>query len=255
MNTIAIIPARGGSKGIPQKNIKLLKGFPLVAYSIASAKLSKKIERVLVSTDSEEIAEIAVHFGAEVPFLRPAEYASDNSIDRDVVVHAMEWFSDNEKEMPEHWVYLRPTTPLRDPHLIDKAILQITNTPSSTSLRSGHKAPESPFKWFEKDSNGFFLPLYPENSNLAPSKTILEYSNLPRQLFEPVYVPNGYVDIIKASFALNSQQFFGKKMIGFETQECQEVDTLDELKYIEFQLENSGSTLLDFLQKSFQAIY
>ena len=86
---LAIIPARGGSKGVPKKNIQPLKGFPLVAYSIASAIISKKIDRVLVSTDSEEIAEIAVNYGAEVPFLRPAEYATDNAIDRDVVVHAM----------------------------------------------------------------------------------------------------------------------------------------------------------------------
>ena len=249
MNTIAIIPARGGSKGVPQKNIQLLNGYPLIAYSIASAVLSNEIERVLVSTDSEEIAEIAVHFGAEVPFLRPAEYASDTAIDRDVVVHAIEWFRDNEKDTtPEYWIYLRPTTPLREPEVIDKAVLKIKNTASSTSLRSGHEAPESPFKWFEKDSNGFFLPLYPEKSSLAPPKTILEYSNLPRQSFAPIYIPNGYVDIIKASFALNSSQFFGEKMIGFETPICHEIDTLDELKYIEFQIQNSGSPLLDHLR-------
>ena len=105
MDTIAIIPARGGSKGIPNKNIQLLNGYPLIAYSISSAILSKKIERVLVSTDSEEIAEIAVHYGAEVPFLRPAEYASDTAIDRDVVIHAMEWIRNNEKDVPEYCIY------------------------------------------------------------------------------------------------------------------------------------------------------
>ena len=88
-NIIAIIPARSGSKSITDKNIKLLSGHPLIAYSIIAAKLSKKIERVIVSTDSEEYGDIAKKYGAEVPFIRPDKYSKDNSTDRDFFIHAL----------------------------------------------------------------------------------------------------------------------------------------------------------------------
>ena len=110
--TYAIIPARGGSKGVPRKNIKLLKGFPLIAYSIVAAKMSKMTDRVIVSTDSQEISDIAQKYDAEVPFLRPAEYAHDRSPDIDFVRHAIDWFAKNESNQPELFVHLRPTTPL-----------------------------------------------------------------------------------------------------------------------------------------------
>ena len=94
-NIIAIIPARSGSKSIKDKNIKLLSGHPLIAYSIIAAKLSKKIERVIVSTDSEEYGDIAKKYGAEVPFIRPDKYSKDNSTDRYFFIHAIYWFKQN----------------------------------------------------------------------------------------------------------------------------------------------------------------
>ena len=125
-NTIAIIPARLGSKSILDKNIKLLSGHPLMAYSIATAKLSKKIKRVIVSTNSKEYADIAKQYGAEVPFIRPDEYSTDSASDRDFLVHAMNWLDENEGSVPEYWVHLRPTTPLRrDVEVIDVAIDEI----------------------------------------------------------------------------------------------------------------------------------
>ena len=121
-NIIAIIPARSGSKSITDKNIKLLSGHPLIAYSIAAAKLSKKIERVIVSTDSKEYADIAKQYGAETPFIRPDEYSTDVSKDKDFLVHAMNWFKESESCSPEYWVHLRPTTPLRTVKVVDNAI-------------------------------------------------------------------------------------------------------------------------------------
>ena len=97
MTAIAYIPVRGGSKRVPKKNIRPLGGYPLIAYTIAVAKLSKHIERILVSTDSEEIAEIALQYGAEVPFIRPSEFAQDHSPDRGHTLHAMNWFKENEE--------------------------------------------------------------------------------------------------------------------------------------------------------------
>jgi len=241
LKTIAYIPVRGGSKGVPKKNIHPLGGFPLIAFSIAVAKLSKNIERVIVSTDSNEIAEVAVLYGAEVPFIRPAEYAQDLSPDRGHFLHAMNWFKENEGEVPEYWVHLRATTPLRDPHVLDEAIQKILKDSESTSLRSGHPAPESPCKWFKRDNRGYFIGNCPEDKRP-------EYYNLPRQLFPPVYIPDGYVDIMKASYVLNSDNLNGSKMIGFSSPHCYEVDTLEELEMIEFQLKKKGSPLLDYLK-------
>ena len=251
INSIAFIPARAGSKGIPKKNIRLLKGYPLIAYSIIAAKLSKKIERVILSTDSEEIAEIGRYYGAEVPFIRPKKYAGDLSTDIDVVKHAMRWFSEHERFVAEFWVYLRPTTPLRDPKIIDEAINKFMKSPSGTSLRSGYPAPESPFKWFDLDDKGYFTPIRPENSELAPSRDIPENYSLPRQLYKTVYIGDAYVEVLKSSYALNSELLFGDEVLGFICPPTTEIDTIEEFEYIEFIIDKKGSLLLDYLRKNY----
>ena len=118
---IGIIPARSGSKGLPDKNIRLLGGQPLLAYSIAVAKLAGS-KRVLVSTDSEEYAEIAGVYGAEVPFIRPKELSDDKSTDYEFMHHAMTWITQKEEKLVEYWVHLRPTTPLRTPNILREAM-------------------------------------------------------------------------------------------------------------------------------------
>jgi len=236
-NIIAIIPARLGSKSIPDKNIKLLSGHPLIAYSIAAAVLSKKIDRVIVSTNSQEYADIAKQYGAEVPFIRPDEYSTDTATDKDFLSHAMAWFNENEKYTPEYWVHLRPTTPLRNIKVIDSAITEIVQDKKSTSLRSGHKAPESPLKWFVKDKKYF--------RGLVGG----EDYNLPKEVFEQVYIPDGYVDIVKASFVLSGKEVHGDMMIGFESPVCTEVDSIEEFDYIQYQMDKSGSELLNYLNR------
>ena len=236
-NIIAIIPARSGSKSIKDKNIKLLSGHPLIAYSIIAAKLSKKIERVIVSTDSEEYGDIAKKYGAEEPFIRPDTYSKDNSTDRDFFIHAIDWFKEYENTIPEYWVHLRPTTPLRVPEKIDEAIDVILNDDTATSLRSGHKAPESPLKWFVKEDK-YFKGLI-ENE---------EY-NLPKESFEDIYIPDGYVDIVKTSYLLNNEKTHGENIISFESPVCTEIDSIEEFNYIEYQIQNSENSLLDTLHK------
>lgn len=245
MDTIAYIPVRGGSKGVPKKNIRPLGGYPLIAYTIAVAKLSKHITRIIVSTDSEEIAEIALRFRADVPFIRPSEFAQDMSPDRGHFLHTMNWMKEHEQHVPEYWVHLRATTPLRDPKIIDQAIKELHSRADATSLRSGHLAPESPCKWFRKDEDGFFIGNCPDDKRP-------EYYNLPRQLFPPVYIPDGYVDIMKASYVLNSDNLNGSKMIGFSSPHCFEVDTIEELEMLEFQIDKKGSVLRDYLTNNFQ---
>jgi CMP-N,N'-diacetyllegionaminic acid synthase len=234
-NIIAIIPARSGSKSLIDKNIKKLSGHPLLAYSIAAAKISNKIDRVIVSTNSKEYSEIAKQYGAEVPFIRPTELAEDLSSDRGFLLHAMNWLKDNENQLPEYWVHLRPTTPLREVKIIDKAIETIINDNNSTSLRSGHKAPESPLKWFFKN-DGYFHGLDSD-----------EAYNLPKEEFDQVYIPDGFIDIVKASFVMNHKAIHGNKIIGFESPVCYEVDSFEEFEYIQYQLEKNGSDLLDYL--------
>jgi len=242
--TIAIIPARGGSKGVPKKNIRLLAGYPLIAYSITVAKLSKEIGRVVVSTDSEEIAEISRLYGAEVPFLRPSLFAGDKSRDIEFVTHAIDWFKKNEKNIPDYLVHLRPTTPFRDPDIIDQAIRQIKQNKEATSLRSGHAASESPFKWFLKNKDGYFTGIRPQDSN--------DDLNKPRQSFPDVYIPDGYVDVLKSEFVVKTGTMHGSKMIGFVSPVCKEVDTPEDFEYLEFEARKTAGPLIEYLAKNYR---
>lgn len=244
MSIVAIIPARGGSKGVPQKNIRFLQGFPLIAYSIIAAKLSRKIDRVIVSTDSENIADIAKAFGAEVPFLRPSQFATDKSPDNEFVLHALDWFQTNEGNTPRLLVHLRPTTPLRDPILIDEAIEALLKQEGATSLRSGHVSSESPYKWFLRNKEGYF------DRTLGGYST--ETANLPRQEFPTVYIPNGYVDILKTKFVLSTGMLHGDKIIGYESPFCCEVDSLSDFEFLEFAINKNGSIILNYLEKNHQ---
>lgn len=241
---MAIIPARGGSKGVPQKNIRPLAGYPLIAYSIAAAKLSRRVDGVVVSTDSPEIDAIGRHYGAETPFLRPAAFARDDSQDLEFVLHALDWFQKHISAVPEYLVHLRPTTPLRDPVLIDAAIDRILGRADATSLRSGHEAPETPFKWFFLNQDGCF-------EGINPRDPLPEYYNLPRQAFPPVYIPNGYVDIIKSAAVLASGSLHGSRMLGFATPPVTEIDTAGDLQFLEYEIEKRGHQLWDYLRSRF----
>ncbi len=240
---VALIPARIGSKGVPKKNIRLLKGYPLIAYSIIAARLSGEIDRVIVSTDAKEIAAIAEEYGAEVPFLRPAELARDHDGDIGFVSHAIEWLWENEHQIPEYLVHIRPTTPLREVGIIDDAIQIMKNHPDATSLRSGHLAPESPFKWFVLNELGYFESLSSDISN--------DTANSGRQDFEDVYIPDGYVDVLKSDFVIKSGILHGDHMLGYQSPMCVEVDTEDEFMLLEYQIEKSGSRIYDYLRKHY----
>jgi len=240
---IAIIPARSGSKGVPDKNIRLLGNHPLIAYSIAAAKLSG-IERVLVSTDSKKYAEIAEKYGAEVPFLRPTELAADQSTDLEFMQHAMDWFRDTHSFVPEFWVHLRPTTPLRNPKKIVEALKYIEANSELDSLRSAHAAEHSPFKWFLKDKQGLFKGI---KKYLTP-----ELINKPRQDFPKVYIPNGYVDVIKYSRVKKYKSLHGSKMYIFETEEINEIDKESDFDYMSYILQKNihHLALSEFLNES-----
>jgi len=241
----AIIPARSGSKGVPKKNIELLGGYPLIAFSIVAAKLCSEIERVIVSTDSSEIAEIAGYYGAEVPFLRPPELAQDTSMDIDFIQHALGWLESHEGGQPDFLVQLRPTTPLRDPGLINTAIRSMSSHDAATSLRSVHGLPEPPQKMMGI-RDGFLVGLFPDD--MRP-----EYYNLPRQAFPPAYHPNGYVDIVKTSLVRGGNSLHGPRILAFITPVAVEVDRPEDFEYLRYLIEKWGHLLHKHLKANFPA--
>lgn len=244
VDVVAIIQARGGSKGVPKKNIRLLGGFPLIAYSIAACRLADEIERTIVSTDSEDIAEISRQFGAEIPFLRPDEYARDNSMDIEVFKHAVQWFKHNEKFIPEYMVQIRPTTPLRDPELINKAVRKIKSTAESTGLVSVHEIRESPCKMFGIEDD-FLI-------GLCPNDPRPEYYNLPRQAFPSVYFGNGYVDIVKSQTLIKYNSCYGRRMLGFIAPDTGEVDREEDFEKLEFNLSRNRYAIYEYLCKNYK---
>ena len=226
IDIVAIIPARSGSKGVPDKNIKLLAGKPLIAYSIASAQLTDNIQRVIVSTDSERYAEIASEYGAETPFLRPAELSVDSSTDYDVLKHTLDWLQVNEGFQPEYLVYLRPVTPLRDITIIKSAIERIKMDNDATALRSIHEMHETAYKTLEIE--GGYLKC------ICSDSFDIDAANLPRQKYEKTYKANGYVDIIRSSFVIENEKVFGNRVIAYITPGITDIDTLEDFEYLEY---------------------
>ena len=205
-----IIPARGGSKGVPGKNIKEVNGIPLLGYPIIAAKDSKYISDIYVSTDSQEIKNVALEYGAQV-INRPKEFADDNSLDIDGTYDDI--------------IHLRATTPMIESNVLDKAIEFYNNNPECTSLRSAHEASETAYKSFKK-VDGYW-------SGLFNSEYEGEYYNWNRQQLPKTYQPNGYIDIIKPSQFMNSDSLHGEKILSFVTEHAYEIDTPTDFKILE----------------------
>ena len=227
---IALIPARGGSKSIPRKNIYPVAGKPLIAHSIRQALESKYIARVIVSTDDEEIAEVSRKWGAEVPFMRPAEFSQNQSLDIEVFDHALRWLKKNEAYEPELVVHLRPTGPVRRVARIDQAIETILAQPEADALRSVQIAKQNPYKmWFIE--NGLLKPI-------LQLEGIAEPYNMPRQKLPKTYWQNGTLDITRAKTVLEKKSMMGEKIIAFEINDpAYDLDYLEDIPEIEKALE------------------
>jgi N-acylneuraminate cytidylyltransferase len=211
VNVLALIPARGGSKSIPRKNIRLLAGKPLVAYSIEAARASATISRVIVSTDDEEIAAVAREFGADVPFMRPGTLAQDDTPDLPVFEHALRWLREHEQYEPAAIVHLRPTCPLRQPATIDRAVRSFLARADVDSLRSVSVAEQNPFKMWLIGDGGVMRPV-------ASVPGAAEAYNMPRQSLPRVFWQNGYVDVTRpATIAAGTMN--GGRILGFVVDE------------------------------------
>jgi YrbI family 3-deoxy-D-manno-octulosonate 8-phosphate phosphatase len=204
---LAIIPARGGSKGIPRKNIRPFAGYPLIAWSIAAARQSELVVRTLVSTDDEEIAGVARSFGAETPFLRPAEFAQDNTTDLPVFKHALLWLADNENFHPDVVVQLRPTSPIRPRDCVDSAIKILLAHPDAGCVRGVVPAGQNPHKMWRMPG-GENAPM----KNLLDVEGIAEPYNAPRQILPPIYWQTGHIDVIRTSTILKKKSMSGGKI-------------------------------------------
>ena len=228
LDIIALIPARSGSKGVRDKNIKRLKDHPLIAYTIKAAHKVKTIQRVFVSTDSESYAKVAEEYGAEVPFLRPAELSKDDSTDLEWIQHILEWLQQEEGNVPRLLIHLRPTTPLRDPVIVSKAIAAIEANKDATALRSVHEMPQTAYKSFQLKQN-YLACLYTGSMDL-------DAANLPRHQYPKTYQPNGYVDVLKSEYILKNNQMHGDKVLAYITPHVQEVDVAEDFSYLLYQI-------------------
>ena len=200
---LALIPARGGSKGIPRKNIRSFAGYPLIAWSIAAAKQSHLVTRIIVSTDDEEIAAVARQWGAETPFLRPAELAEDKTTDLPVFEHALKWLEEIENYYPDIVVQLRPTSPIRPKGMVNDAINILLDHNDADCVRGVVPAAQNPFKMWRFNGEG--KPL----AQLLEVPGIAEPYNAPRQILPPVYWQTGHIDAIRISTIANKHSLTG----------------------------------------------
>jgi CMP-N-acetylneuraminic acid synthetase len=230
---IAIIPARGGSKGIPRKNIRPFAGFPLVAFSIAAASQAETVTRILVSTDDEEIAEISRRFGAETPFLRPAELAADGTTDLPVFQHALTWLSEHENYHPDIVVHLHPTSPVRPRGCLDRGIRLLLAHPNAECVRSVLEPSQSPYKmWRISEETGNLIPL-------LSIPGITEPYNIPRQNLPMAYIQTGHTNVIRPATILKGSMT-GQIILPlvFDARYEVDMDKLEDWQYGEWVVAN-----------------
>lgn len=196
---VAIIPARGGSKSIPRKNIKLLAGVPLIAYSIEAGLQAKRVDRVIVSTDDDEIAAVARKYGAEVPFMRPAALAEDTTLDLPVFQHAVEWLT-SAGYTPDIVVQLRPTSPFRPLTMVDEAVKLLHDHAETDSVRGVVPSGQNPYKMWRMNGDGTMRGLLDDGTLLEQDGSQLsEPYNMPRQSLPETYWQTGHIDAIRAN--------------------------------------------------------
>lgn len=230
---VALIPARGGSKGIPRKNIVEFVHQPLIVHSIHQCLKSKYIDHVVVSTDDHEIAEISKEAGAIVPFIRPPEISHDDSTDEDVFFHYVKWLQDNDKQLPEMIVHVRATYPVRPEGMIDEAISMMNTYSQYDSLRTIVPIAINPCKTYFIKNN--VLTPYVNEINSNTGELLREPYNRGRQQLPKAYIHNGCLDIVRTSTILEKQSITGTKICPFimESYETFDIDTWEDLRKAE----------------------
>jgi len=225
---LTLIPARAGSKRLPWKNIKDLRGKPLIAWTIEQALGSKYADNVMVSTDDKGIAETAVKYGALAPFLRPQELAGDKASSIDVALHSLEWFKQENGCFPEFIILLQPTSPLRAAEDIDKAFEMILFDRNADAVVSITKALESPYSARVKNPKGFIERFINDGKNFYR-----------KQDLPAVYMPNGAVYICRTQALFKEKTFYPEKTLGYEMprERSVDIDDIIDFQFAQFLLE------------------
>ncbi len=202
IEVLALIPSRGGSKSIPRKNIRSFGGHPLLAYSVAAGLQANAVTRVIVSTDDEEMADVAREYGAEVPFMRPADLAQDGTLDLPVFIHALQWLEKEDGYRPEVVVQLRPTSPLRAPDCVDKAVALLLSSTEIDSVRGVVLSGQNPYKMWRIKDDGRMVPLLHNGFE--------EPFNMPRQKLPSTYWQTGHIDVIRMTTIVDKKSMSGE---------------------------------------------
>jgi N-acylneuraminate cytidylyltransferase len=231
---LAIIPARGGSKGIPRKNLVQFRGEPLIVHSIRHALAARSVTRTIVSTDDEEIAAVARSSGAEVPFMRPSALAEDHVLDLPVFAHVLDTLEAREGYEPELVVHLRPTTPHRLSHWIDDAIAALSAQPRADSLRSVSLVEQHPYRMFTIGEDGMLAPIL-AHEHATPYL-------LRRQELPPVYYYNCVIDVTRPRTIRDQSSMTGRHMLPFTlpAEEVIDIDRPIDLRMAEFLFGDRG---------------
>jgi len=227
---VAFIPARSGSKRLPNKNVKNLLNKPLIAHSIVQAIKSEVFHEVIVSTDSEDIAEIARSYGAIIPILRPEVFATDSSPDIEWVLHALDYMVTVDKHKIDFMAILRPTNPLRSADSIVRALNLLQQNTWADSLRAMELTNKHPGKMWTLDQNSRATPFLDQINNQQTT------FNSPTQSLGDVWVQNASLEWARVRSVLESRSISGNTVLGFQMPgfEGFDINTEEDWNYLEF---------------------
>jgi CMP-N-acetylneuraminic acid synthetase len=233
----AVIPARGGSKSIPRKNVRSLGGHPLLAYSIEAARQASAVDFVLVSTDDEQIRQVAIDYGAEAPFLRPASLALDETPDGPVFEHALRWLEAERSFRADLVVQLRPTSPFRPPGLVDQAVDILARCPEADSLRAVTAPSQNPFKMWTL-AGRYLQPLLGSHSE--------ELFNQPRQKLPQTFWQTGHLDVARRQTIFVQGSMTGQRILPLfvDPRYAVDIDTVDQWAFAEWLIEAEAFDLV-----------
>lgn len=201
--TLAVIPARGGSKRVPNKNVREIGCKPLIAYTIEQAAEADCLDRTIVSTEDEEIRATAEEYGGDVPFERPAELATDDATASDVVEHALEWFAARDERYDEVCL-LMPTTPFRESDDIDGAVRKLRQSDASSVVSVTEFG--TPPNWAVTTEDDELRPYFDENP----------WEKTRSQEFPTLYHPNGAIFLARVSVFVERGEFYTDETVGYE---------------------------------------
>lgn len=220
---LAIIPARGGSKGVIRKNVRNLAHKPLIAYTIEAAKTSRYLDRIIVSTEDVEISCVSKSYGAEVPFLRPKELAQDDTPGIEPILHCLDWLEKEQGYVPDYVCLLQCTSPLRNNYQINEAIEEMLNK-DADSIISVYESDKSPY-WMKKIEDGKLKNFLVDNTFYAR-----------RQDIPKAYMLNGAIYICKTEMLIKNKNWYSENTIPYIMNKITsvDIDDMDDFRYVEY---------------------